>query len=198
MTAGGQPSNSENFYVQVPTHFQFAAVPGAPGGKGPVTPVTNGNVVNLNGQILASNYCGVYENFAYEFLDQQFNAILNGTGTVTEVFTNVSPLPGPTPSVNTVSFATQGDTDTQAYGGTYPSYCLRGNMGTDGTFTTFPARKPAKGSLLVRSRDGIRHLTGKGRFDGCNHSGQPCGPNHPAGRREMKVFDAVRKEKVAF
>jgi hypothetical protein len=121
------PSNSKNFFDQVPTHFQFATVPGAPGGKGPVTTVTNGNVVNLNGQIWAINYCGVYENFAYEFLDQQSNAILNGTGTVTEVFTNISVPPGPKPSVNTVSFATQGDTDTQGYGFTYPT-CLKTNQ----------------------------------------------------------------------
>jgi hypothetical protein len=128
VSVSSQPSNAQNFYVQIPTHFQFATVPGAPGGQGPVTPVTNGNVVNLNGQILATSYCGVYENFAYEFLDQQFNAILNGTATVTEVFTNISPPPGPTPSVNTINFATQGDTDTQAYGGTYPAYCLKTNQ----------------------------------------------------------------------
>lgn len=103
---GSKPSNSVNFHVQIPTHFQFATVAGAPGGKGPVISVTNSSVVNLNGQVLAAGYCGVYENFAYELLDQQSNAIVNGTGTATEVFTNVSPPPGPTPSVNVINFAT--------------------------------------------------------------------------------------------
>jgi hypothetical protein len=89
--------------------------------------VTNGNVVTLNGKILAYNFCGVYENFAYEFMDQASNPILNGTGTVTEVFSNITNPPGPTPTVNQVSFATQGDTDTQADGFTYPS-CLATNQ----------------------------------------------------------------------
>jgi hypothetical protein len=127
VTSGGQATNSTNFYVQVPTHFQRVSVPGAPGGLGPVITVTNGNVVNLSGTVLASNFCGVYENFAYEFTDQQTNLILNGTATVTEVFSNITNPPGPTPSINTVNFATEGDTDTQAYGFTYPT-CLANNQ----------------------------------------------------------------------
>jgi hypothetical protein len=128
VSVGGYGSNSVNFFVQFPDHFQFVNYAGAPGGKGPVITVNNGSVVALNGNVLATNYCGVYENFAYEILDQQSNPILNGTATGTEVFTNVSPAPGPTPTVGlAISFATQGWTDTQAYGGTYPSYCLTNN-----------------------------------------------------------------------
>lgn len=135
---GGPASNPNNFYVQVPTHFQFVSVSGAPGGKGPVITLTNGSVVNLAGQVLPTNFCGVYENFAYEILDQQAtpSPILNGTATVTEVFSNITNPPGPTPSVNTISFATQGETDTQAYGKTYPT-CLstNQNQALDYTFT---------------------------------------------------------------
>jgi len=122
-TSGGAQLAPVNFFVQIPTHFQFVSVPGAPGGKGPILPVTNGNVLDLNGDIIVSNYCGVYENFAYEILDQQFNPLLNGTATGTEVFSNISVPPGPTPKVLTINFATQGWNDTQAWKGTYPTYC---------------------------------------------------------------------------
>ncbi len=127
VTSGGQKSNSKNFFDQIPTHFQFVTVAGAPGGKGPIVPVTNGNVVALNGQVIQSNYCGVYENFAYEILDQQSNPLLNGAATGTEVFTNISVPPGPTPVVLAINFATQAWNDTQAWKGTYPKFCPTNN-----------------------------------------------------------------------
>lgn len=107
--------------------FQLVTVAGAPGSKGPIIPVTNGNVVALNGQVIQTNYCGVYENSAYEILDQQSNLLLKGIATGTEVFTNISVPPGPTPKVLAISFATQGWNDTQAWKGTYPQYCPTNN-----------------------------------------------------------------------
>lgn len=159
VTAGGWPSNPTDFYVQVPTHFQRADVPGAPGGLGPVTPVTNGNVVDLTGKILATNYCGVYENFAYEFTDQQSKSLLNGTGTVTEVFSNIKVPPGPTPSVNTVNFANEANDDNQAWGHTYPT-CLgnNDNQAFDYSYTV-------KIGTVTYSLVTVVHYT-KGNFNG--------------------------------
>lgn len=128
VTVAGQPSNSTNFYVQVPTHFQrYNQPPEAPGGLGPVVPVTNGNVVDLAGNILATHFCGVYENFLYDIADQQNNQITNGTVTVTEVFSKIKVPPGPTPSVTSHNLSSQGVGDTQAYGYTYPT-CLSANQ----------------------------------------------------------------------
>jgi hypothetical protein len=128
VSVAGQPSNKQNFLVQIPTHFQrYNQPPEAPGGLGPVTTVTNGNVVDLSGNVLATHYCGVYENFLFDIADQQSNQIVNGTVTVTEVFSNITNPPGPTPSTVSVPLATNGVTDNQAYGFTYPT-CLTNNQ----------------------------------------------------------------------
>jgi hypothetical protein len=55
-TTAGTQLPSVNFYVQVPKHFQRYDVAGAPGGLGPVTTVTNGNVVALNGTVVATHF----------------------------------------------------------------------------------------------------------------------------------------------
>src|SRR6202034_4065955 len=128
VTVASQESNSQNFLDQVPTHFQrYNQPPEAPGGLGPVTTVTNGNVVDLAGNVLATNFCGVYENFLFDIADQLGNQIQNGTVTVTEVFSNITNPPGPTPATVSVPLSTNGVTDNQAYGLTYPT-CLTNNQ----------------------------------------------------------------------
>jgi hypothetical protein len=83
-TTAGTKLPPANFYVQIPTHFQrFNQPPEAPGGLGPVTPVTNGNDVDLTGKVIAANFCGVYENFLFDIADQRGAQITNGNVTVT-------------------------------------------------------------------------------------------------------------------
>jgi hypothetical protein len=73
-------------------------VAAAPGGLGPVTILNPGNVYRLDeqgnfpGQLVASNFCGVYENFAYQITDQapKDQPIVNGVITGNESFTDVT------------------------------------------------------------------------------------------------------------
>jgi hypothetical protein len=121
-TSGGAQLAPVNFFVQIPTHFQrFDQPPEAPGGLGPVTTVSNGNVVDLLGNVLRTGFCGVYENFLFDIADQQGNQIENGTVTVKEVFSNITNPPGPTPATTSVPLSTNGVTDNQAYGFNYPT-----------------------------------------------------------------------------
>jgi hypothetical protein len=117
---GSQPSNSKNFLNQVPTHFQrYDQPPEAPGGIGPVITLADGTAYNLSGKVMALNACGVYENFIFDIADQQNTQITNGNVTVTEVFSNVSSPPGPTPA--TINLVSQGMQDFQIYAFTYPT-----------------------------------------------------------------------------
>jgi hypothetical protein len=129
VTANGITSASKNFFVQVPTHFvRFDFPPAAPGGIGPVVTITNGSVVNLAGIVSATGQCGVYRNFVFELVDQQTTPvpITAGTAVITEVFSNIVGGTGPTPSVNTLNLATQGENDVQSLSHTAPS-CLATN-----------------------------------------------------------------------
>jgi hypothetical protein len=63
----------------------------------------------------------------FDIADQQGNQIENGTVTVTEVFSNIKVPPGPTPATVSVPLSTNGVTDNQAYGFTYPT-CLATNQ----------------------------------------------------------------------
>lgn len=160
VTVAGQTSNSQNFFNQVPTHFQrFDQPPEAPGGLGPVTTVTNGNVVDLLGNILRTGFCGVYENFLFDVADQQSNEIGNGTVTVTEVFSNIKNPPGPTPATVSVLLGSQGVTDNQAYGFNYPTCLTKNqNQALDMTWTV-------KVGTVVYPVTTSVHIT-KGNFNG--------------------------------
>jgi hypothetical protein len=116
MRTGGRVVCIEKF-LYTPTKGERAS------GLGPVTTVTNGNVVALSGNVLATHYCGVYENFRFDIADQQSNQMVNGTATVTEVFSNITNAPGPTPFTVSVPLATNGVADNHACGFTYPT-CL--------------------------------------------------------------------------
>ncbi len=101
--AGGQTSNSVNFFVQVPQKLVRTDYPGIPGGYGPLVVITNGNVVNAAGNILLTNQCGMYRNLVYTLKDQQSPAQdIDGTYTLVEMFSNYSSTFGGTvpPSVS--------------------------------------------------------------------------------------------------
>lgn len=133
---GSQPSNSQNFYVQIPTHFQrYNLPPEAPGGIGPVVTLTDGTAYNLSGGVMATNACGVYENFVFDIADQQSTQITNGNVTVTEVFSNISIPPGPTPATNVpINLVSQGMQDFQMWALTYPA-CPTNNQSLDMSWT---------------------------------------------------------------
>ncbi len=127
-TTAGTALPAVNFYVQIPTHIQlYNQPPEAPGGRGPVISVVNGTIYKLDGSVFATNQCGVYENFLFDIADQQGTQIINGTVYVTEVFSNITNPPGPTPSTNfAVNLASQGYEDLHARSHTYPT-CLAYN-----------------------------------------------------------------------
>jgi hypothetical protein len=125
VTAGGQASNSVNFYVQIPKSLvrQTAYCPpsgtctapaGAANGYGllytPGTPPPNGNIVNSFGtEVLATNVCGVYRNLAYSIVDQETPAqVIQGLSKVilTETFSDYTgPGQAPPTLLQTVNLA---------------------------------------------------------------------------------------------
>ena len=115
-------SSSVNFYVQVPKKLVRLDYPGATGGIGPLVVITDGNVVNLGGQILLQHQCGVYRNYAFSLVDQDSPAqTISGTYRITAHFTNYVG-PGSTPGDNSQDM-TPGAfvADIQFFGKTAPS-----------------------------------------------------------------------------
>jgi hypothetical protein len=133
------PSNSQNFYVQVPTHLVY--IDGSPTPPALATPNnghsipvsgTNINIINGLGQTVptGSGVCGGYLFLSYAPTDQNNNPIVNGTMTFTESFSNVpSPDPFliPTPSSATVNLPGGFLGDEQALWNTSPPGCLTAN-----------------------------------------------------------------------
>ena len=85
--------------VQVPAHLVRVAQPPCTSstGIGPLVTGTNITVTNCSGNNIASNVCGGYQNLTYNVTDQQGNPIKNGTATLTEAFSNISPSQDPIP-----------------------------------------------------------------------------------------------------
>jgi hypothetical protein len=160
VTNQGFATQGDTFFVQIPKSFVRFNSPATPGGFGPVVTLTNGNVVDLAGNVLLTNQCGVYENFLFELVDQQGSPITNGIVTVTEVFSNISNPPGPTPSVNTLNLnIPQGEQDTQSFSHTAPT-CLatNENQSFDMTWTVQVGSQSFPLSTIV-------HIS-KGNFNG--------------------------------
>ena len=97
--ASGQPSNSENFYVQVPTHIAYITTSSTPNSPNQNTPVTGTSIsiVKLGYGTLAVGACGGYEWFTYQLMDQETSPqrIQNGTVNWFESFSNISPSTSP-------------------------------------------------------------------------------------------------------
>jgi len=147
--------------VQVPTHFQrYDQPPEAPGGLGPVISLANGTAYDLSGKAVAVNVCGVYENFVFDIADQQGTQITNGTVKVTEVFSNITNPPGPTPATNvSINLVSQGVQDIQIYGFTYPTCPANNqNQALDMTWTVLIGSTVYPVTTVV-------HIT-KGNFNG--------------------------------
>jgi hypothetical protein len=85
----GQTSQAKQFTGQLPRKLIRYNFNGAPNGIGPLTTITNGNVVNLAGQVLLTNQCGVYRNYAYTLVDKNSNEIDSSAAiTFWETFSN--------------------------------------------------------------------------------------------------------------
>jgi hypothetical protein len=102
--SGASPSNSQDFYVQIPTHLARTSAPGVspagpvpPSGVGPLVTGTNTTIYSLNGSIYQpyTNICGGYQWYAYNVTHQQNAQITNGTITITESFSHILPSPDP-------------------------------------------------------------------------------------------------------
>jgi hypothetical protein len=122
-----QTSNSMNFFVQIPSHLVFFnAPPDAPGGKGPLVTITDGDVKDLNGNVLLPHQCGVYRNLEYQVVDQDSPAQgINAGFILTESFTDYQgPASTPRDLSRNISEGNQGALgDTQYFGEPAPS-CL--------------------------------------------------------------------------
>lgn len=130
VTAGGQTSSPVNFYVQIPKTMIRDASYGT-SGLGSLVTITNGNVVDIYGNIIASNECGVYRNIGYLLVDQESPAqTIQGNYTLVEQFSNytttVSGLTVPPTQDNPIVYAQTRLGDTQFFGARAPS-CPSGN-----------------------------------------------------------------------
>jgi hypothetical protein len=126
VTVNGKESiEPVNFFVQEPRRLVRLDFPGAPDGIGPLTIISPGNVVNLAGQTLLANQCGVYRNYAFDLVDQNADSI-DGTYILEEWFDNYSGPVG-TPATKTTAYDPgEIPVDTQYFGKTWPS-CLGDN-----------------------------------------------------------------------
>jgi hypothetical protein len=88
-----ETSGPQDWFVQTPGVLKRYSVTGATDGYGPLVVLdpNYGNVVDLNGKILATNQCGAYRNLAYALYDQdQSPQEIYGGYSITETFTNFS------------------------------------------------------------------------------------------------------------
>ena len=105
VTPAGSSSTSRvvQFYSQIPATLVRTTWPqniptGAPGaqdGYGQLTELTDGDVVNAAGSVLAEHRCGVFRNLAYSLVDQRSpSQIIQGPTNimVTETFTDYTGL----------------------------------------------------------------------------------------------------------
>lgn len=132
VTAGGQNNSSQTFHVQIPAELMRQDVPGAPGGVGPLQVVTNGNVVDLAGDVVLSGQCGVYRNYAFSLVEAD-GTFIEGSGTTsftfTEFFGNYSSNPpghAPPPTKTSAQILGSYQSDIQYIGHPYPT-CLGSN-----------------------------------------------------------------------
>jgi len=132
-----QTSSSQNWFVQVPGDIQrydLGTGSPAPNGYGPLVILdpaagTNyGNVVNINGQVLKPNQCGVYRNLAYALYDQDSPAqLIYGGYTANESFSNFSGIaPAPSAVSTTLPLNSLVFGDNSYIGSTAPT-CLGAN-----------------------------------------------------------------------
>ena len=125
VTLSGHPSNSKNFFDQIPkTQVRDASY--GTGGLGALTTITNGNVVDIYGNVLLSGECGVYRNIGYQLVDQESPAQpIQGDYTLVEIFSNysttVSGLTQPPNQSNPIVYAQTMLGDTQFFGTRAPS-----------------------------------------------------------------------------
>ena len=98
--SGAPPSNSENFYIQIPTHLARTSAPGVspagpvpPTGIGPLVTGTNISIKYPSGSLYRAyaSECGGYQWYTYSAEDQQSNPIANGPLTINESFSGFSP-----------------------------------------------------------------------------------------------------------
>ncbi|MCP9495947.1 MAG: hypothetical protein MSG64_15980 [Pyrinomonadaceae bacterium MAG19_C2-C3] len=122
VTAGGKTSNSQNFFVQIPSRLVPFDVSGATNGVGPLQTPVNDVITALNGTVLFNGLqvCGVYRNYAFILVDQNGERILQPF-TLGEVFSNYqSPAGFPAPTFEPASIAAGefvGDIQTLAFPG---------------------------------------------------------------------------------
>lgn len=94
VTNQGFSTAGDVFHVQVPAKLVRFSFPGTSGGIGPLITITNGNVVDLNGNIQATGECGMYRNFAFD-IEEANGTSINGNYIFTEAFSSYSTtIPG--------------------------------------------------------------------------------------------------------
>jgi hypothetical protein len=165
VTAGGQTSASVNFYVQIPSKVVFFDDPQrAPNGIGPLVVLSDGDVKDLDGNVLLTHQCGVYRNLEYQLVDQDNPPKgINDAFTLTESFTDyVGPAGTPGNLSKNISEGNSGVFgDTQYFGKTAPS-CL----GTD-DHETMKQHISAKVGNKTFSISTVVSIS-RGRFAGTN------------------------------
>lgn len=131
----GQTSNSQNFFVQIPSHIAYINELSTPySGHSNTTSGADIDIINYDGSVGAYNVCGGYQWMSYKLTDQNGTQIVNGNVNFSETFSNGSPpqdpfgsIPSPGPAF-TINLATQVLGDTYAIWNTAPPACLPPNV----------------------------------------------------------------------
>ena len=87
IVSGQTTDSSIAFTVQIPRVLVRMNVAGAPGGVGPLMIVPPGDVIDLNGNHVRTNRCGMYRNYAFDIEDGH-SFTINASYTFNEKFSN--------------------------------------------------------------------------------------------------------------
>jgi hypothetical protein len=138
VTVSGQASNSQNFYVQVPTHIAYITTSSTPNnGESTTVSGTAINIVLLGVGTIATNACGGYMWLTYQLTDQEGTPqrIQNETVIWSESFSNLSPSTSPWTSAATPGPPFSIDLSDTVLADTYDIYGTTGCPAINSTLT---------------------------------------------------------------
>ncbi len=152
-------NNNKTFFVQIPTKIvRFNLDTRDPNGYGPLVTINDGDVKDLEGNVLLAHQCGVYRSLAYDLVDQAGESIVQAYQIV-EKFSDYMGVDS-LPSNKTRSIAADGLLqDTQYFGRSSPS-CL----GVDDN-ESFNQKFDVKIGQATYALSTVVHVS-KGRFNG--------------------------------
>jgi hypothetical protein len=151
VTVSSHPSNSANFYVQVPTHIAYINTSQTPNsGQSTTVSGTSINIVSLSAGTIATNACGGYMWLTYQLMDQEATPqrIQNGTVIWSESFSNLSPSTPPWTGAASPGAPFSIDLSDTVLADTYYIYGTTGCPAINSTLTFHQAWTPNVGGAI--------------------------------------------------